>query len=51
MTTLCVAQICQRSKATRPTMSWLSEQHMSKTKYDKLLTVPTRDCSTVESPT
>ena len=31
-------------------MSRLSEQHMSKTKSTKLLSVPTRVCSTVESP-
>jgi len=50
MTSLRAAQICQRSKATRPAMSQLSEQHMSKTKSAKLLSVPTRVCSTVESP-
>ena len=31
-------------------MSRLSERHISKTKAAKLLTVPTRGCSTVESP-
>jgi len=31
-------------------MSRLSEQHMLKTKYVKLLSVPIRVCSTVKSP-
>jgi len=31
-------------------MSRLSEQHMLKTKSAKLLSVPTRVCSTIESP-
>jgi len=42
--------VCQRSKATRAAMSRLSERHILKTKYAKLLTVPTRGCSTVASP-
>jgi len=32
-------------------MSQLSEQHMSKTKSAKMISTPTRVCSTVESPT
>jgi len=48
MTSLRAAQICQRSKATRPAMSRLSEQHMSKTKSAKLFSVSTCVCSTVE---
>jgi len=50
MTSLRAAQIYQRSKVTRPAMCWLSEQHMSKIKYVKLLSNPTCLCSTVECP-
>jgi len=42
MTSLHATQICQRSKATRPEMSLLYERHTSKTKFAKLLTIPTR---------
>jgi len=51
MTSLRATQICQRSKVTRPAMSQLSERHISKTKFAKLLTAPTRGCRTIESPT
>jgi len=50
MTSLCAAQICQWSKAIRSAISRLSGRHISKTKFAKLLTVPTHGCSTVESP-
>jgi len=50
MTSLRVAQVCQRSEATRSAMSQLLERHISKTKFVKLLTVPIRGCSEVKSP-
>jgi len=50
MTSFRAAQIWQRSKATRPAMSQLSDRHILKTNSFKLLTVPTHGYSTVENP-